>query len=51
VIGVSDIHLKPTNSLFLLHCTKERNSKYTLQKQMLKSLPTVGAEPAVKVVT
>jgi len=51
-MGVRGVHLKPTNSLFQSLCTKERNSKYTSQKNlMLKSLPAEGIEPAVKVVT
>jgi len=32
VTGDSGIHYKPTNSLFQPHYTKQRNSKYTLQK-------------------
>jgi hypothetical protein len=51
-MGVSDEHCKPTNSLFQPQYIKEetQNSQYR-DKLMLKSLPTVRTEPAVKVVT
>jgi len=49
-MGVSGVHFKPTNSLFEPHHIKTQNTHYR-HKSMLKSLPTVGTEPAVKVVT
>jgi hypothetical protein len=36
MMGDRGIHLKPTNSLFQPNYTKERNSKYTLQKKNVK---------------
>jgi hypothetical protein len=53
VMGVSGIHYKPTKSLFQPHYTKQRNSKYSLQKSInVKiSAPHITAEPAVKVFT
>jgi len=50
--GASGIHFKPTKSLFRPHYTKkETQNTYYRNKLMLKSLPTAGTEPAVKVVT
>ena len=43
--------LKHTNSLFQPHYTKETKNTHCRDILMLKSLPTEGTEPAVKVVT
>jgi len=49
---VSGIHFKPTNSLFQPYYTKERKSKYILQKLInVKTLPTERKELALYVVT
>jgi hypothetical protein len=50
-MGVSGIHFKPTKSSFQPHYTKETQNTHYTDKLLLKSLLTVGTEPAVKVVT
>jgi hypothetical protein len=52
VIGVSGIHFKPKSQNYN-HNTpkKETQNIHYRNKLMLKSLPTVGTEHAVKVVT
>jgi hypothetical protein len=45
------IHFKSTNSYQPTTPKKETQNTHYRNKLMLKSLPTVGTEPAVKVVT